>query len=94
MLTPRLLNQALPLEQFFAGPERDVRRENVLAADEVLTAVTRTAAEALGLDDRGSVTPGKRADLLVVEGNPLEDLACLERVRGVMKAGRWVTACA
>jgi len=29
----------LPLEQFFAGPEQDVRRENVLAADEVLTAV-------------------------------------------------------
>lgn len=35
---------ALPLEQFFAGPERDVRRENVLAPDEVLTAVTLPAA--------------------------------------------------
>ncbi|HXH08512.1 MAG TPA: xanthine dehydrogenase family protein subunit M [Alphaproteobacteria bacterium] len=32
--------RTLPLERFFAGPERDVRRENVLAADEVLTAVT------------------------------------------------------
>ena len=30
----------LPLEQFFAGPERDIQRENVLADDEVLTAVT------------------------------------------------------
>jgi xanthine dehydrogenase YagS FAD-binding subunit len=30
----------LPLEQFFSGPEQDVRRENVLAGDEVLTAVT------------------------------------------------------
>ena len=30
----------LPLEQFFSGPEQDVRRENVLAVDEVLTAVT------------------------------------------------------
>jgi hypothetical protein len=28
-------------------------------------------------------------DLPVVEGNPLEDLACLGRVRAVMKAGRW-----
>jgi xanthine dehydrogenase YagS FAD-binding subunit len=36
--------RALPLEQFFAGPEQDVRRENVLAADEVLTAVTLPAA--------------------------------------------------
>jgi xanthine dehydrogenase YagS FAD-binding subunit len=35
--------RALPLEQFFAGPEQDVRRENVLAADEVLTAVTLPA---------------------------------------------------
>ncbi len=32
--------RALPLEQFFTGPERDVGRENVLAADEVLTSVT------------------------------------------------------
>ncbi len=36
--------RTLPLERFFAGPERDVRRENVLAADEVLTAVTVPAA--------------------------------------------------
>ena len=32
--------RTLPLEQFFAGPEQDVQRENVLADDEVLTAVT------------------------------------------------------
>jgi xanthine dehydrogenase YagS FAD-binding subunit len=32
--------RTLPLEQFFAGPERDVQRENVLADAEVLTAVT------------------------------------------------------
>jgi xanthine dehydrogenase YagS FAD-binding subunit len=35
--------RVLPLERFFAGPERDVRRENVLADDEVLTAVTLPA---------------------------------------------------
>jgi xanthine dehydrogenase YagS FAD-binding subunit len=32
------------LEQFFAGPEQDIRRENVMGADEVLTAVTLPAA--------------------------------------------------
>jgi xanthine dehydrogenase YagS FAD-binding subunit len=32
--------RTLPLGQFFAGPERDVQRENVMADDEVLTAVT------------------------------------------------------
>jgi xanthine dehydrogenase YagS FAD-binding subunit len=36
--------RTFPLEQFFAGPERDVRRENVLAAGEVLTSVTVPAA--------------------------------------------------
>lgn len=36
--------RSLPLEQFFAGPDQDVRSENVLAADEVLTAVTLPAA--------------------------------------------------
>jgi xanthine dehydrogenase YagS FAD-binding subunit len=37
--------RTLPLEQFFVGPEQDVRRENVLAADEVLTAVILPAAQ-------------------------------------------------
>jgi xanthine dehydrogenase YagS FAD-binding subunit len=36
--------RTLPLEQFFIGPEQDVRRENQLAAGEVLTAVTLPAA--------------------------------------------------
>jgi xanthine dehydrogenase YagS FAD-binding subunit len=36
--------RSLPLAQFFAGPEQDVRRENVLAAAEVLTGVTIPAA--------------------------------------------------
>jgi xanthine dehydrogenase YagS FAD-binding subunit len=32
--------RSMPLAAFFAGPEQDVRRENVLASDEVVTAVT------------------------------------------------------
>ena len=35
--------RSLPVEQFVVGPERNVRRENVLADDEVLTAVTLPA---------------------------------------------------
>jgi len=37
--------RTLPLEQFFAGPEQDVRRENVLATDAVLTAVRLPAPQ-------------------------------------------------
>jgi imidazolonepropionase-like amidohydrolase len=65
-------------------------RELRLTPAEVLRAATGTAAEAIGLDDRGRLTAGRRADLVVVEGNPLEDLACLGRTRAVMKAGRWM----
>jgi xanthine dehydrogenase YagS FAD-binding subunit len=36
--------RTLPIGQFFAGPEQDVRRENVLAADEVLTSVVLPTA--------------------------------------------------
>lgn len=50
---------------------------------------TIRAAELLGMSDRlGSIARGKLADVVTVEGNPLEDVAALERVRFVMKAGR------
>jgi imidazolonepropionase-like amidohydrolase len=39
-------------------------------------------------DDFGTVAVGKRADLILVEGNPLEDLANIERRGGVMVRGR------
>ncbi|HMO53991.1 MAG TPA: amidohydrolase family protein, partial [Tepidiformaceae bacterium] len=45
------------------------------------------SAELLDLKDRGTIEPGKLADLLVVDGNPLESLLDLERVRMVIKGG-------
>lgn len=53
-----------------------------------LLAATGNAAEALGESDRlGTVEVGKMADLVAVEGNPLEDVAVLEQVDFVMKDG-------
>ncbi len=78
-----------PIDGFDLGLRAAVR-ELKLTPSEVLRAVTGTAAEALALSDRGTLTPGRRADLLIVRGNPLEDLECLRQVEGVMKAGRWV----
>ncbi len=43
----------------------------------------------VGLDDFGSVEVGKRADLLLMDNNPLEDVVALTELRGVMAAGRW-----
>ena len=62
-----------------------------LTPTEILVAVTSTPAKAIGLEDRGLLQAGKRADLLIVDGDPTRDLSALERVRGVMKAGKWMT---
>ena len=51
---------------------------------------TTDAAGFLGAGaEFGRVAPGLRADLLLVEGNPLEDLSVLRRPWGVMARGRW-----
>lgn len=42
-----------------------------------------------GAERLGTVTPGSRADLVLVEANPLDDLRNLRRIRGVMARGRW-----
>jgi imidazolonepropionase-like amidohydrolase len=47
---------------------------------QVLIAATSRAAESLELDDRGSLVPGKRADLLVLDGNPLDDIRNTRRI--------------
>jgi imidazolonepropionase-like amidohydrolase len=55
---------------------------------QALLAATARAAEALRIEDRvGTLLPGKAADLIALDGDPLEDLAALERVRFVMKNG-------
>lgn len=77
-----------PIDRFALGL-RAAQIELKLTPSEILRAATATAAEAICLPDRGVLQAGKRADLIVVEGDPLRDLASLERIRAVMKAGRW-----
>jgi imidazolonepropionase-like amidohydrolase len=79
-----------PIDRFALGLRAAAVELRLTPAD-VLTAATASAAEAIGLTDRGLLCPGRRADLLVVEGNPMTDLECLEKVRAVLKAGKWVT---
>lgn len=58
----------------------------------VIEAATRVGAELLGVDsDLGTVEKGKLADMLVVDGNPLEDIACLRRPWAVLKEGTAVS---
>jgi imidazolonepropionase-like amidohydrolase len=55
---------------------------------EALVAATRDGAEILGMDDKlGTLEPGKLADVLVVKGNPDEDLRALANVQLVFRDG-------
>jgi imidazolonepropionase-like amidohydrolase len=56
-----------------------------------LQAATLNAARLLGADNRiGSIRPGNDADLLVVDGNPLEDITATERISMVVFKGERV----
>lgn len=64
-----------------------------LSPYDVLLSTTRTPAEFLGDTlHRGTVAVGKDADLLVVDANPLTDVANVTRRVGVMLRGRWFPA--
>jgi imidazolonepropionase-like amidohydrolase len=71
--------------------EMEVLRRAGLSPADVLTAATRNAAEALGIIDKvGTITIGKSADLVILNGNPVEDFAALRRPVAVLKSGRVV----
>jgi imidazolonepropionase-like amidohydrolase len=53
-----------------------------------IVSATKISAQVMGWEDRiGTVEPGKFADLIAVEGDPLDDISTLEHVRWVMKGG-------
>jgi imidazolonepropionase-like amidohydrolase len=69
--------------------EMELMREGGMSAMEVLVAASNVSAEALLLDkDVGSLTPGKFADLVVVEGDPLADFGALRSPVLVVKGGK------
>lgn len=63
-----------------------------ISAPEIFRMATRDAAEFLGaLDSTGTIAVGKRADLLLLSGNPLLDVGVARRPAGVMARGVWNT---
>jgi imidazolonepropionase-like amidohydrolase len=67
-------------------------RASVLTNREVLHSATRISAKLCGMEDEiGVIKPGAYADLLIVDGNPLEDITTLERhdecLTAIMKGG-------
>jgi imidazolonepropionase-like amidohydrolase len=58
---------------------------------EAIRSATLTSAELMGWDDRvGSLRPGRFADLIAVDGDPLDDITVLEDIPFVMKGGEVV----
>jgi len=56
-----------------------------------IQSATINAADLLGWSDKmGAVEPGKWADIIAVDGDPLQDVTTLERVKFVMKGGEVV----
>ena len=106
-LTRRLSAAGVPLlvgtdSPVVGFPGASAHRELALLVEagltpyEALAAATREAgafvAAAIGDNERfGRIAPGQRADLLLVDGDPLADVGALRRIRGVMARGVWRT---
>lgn len=95
---PILLGSDAP--QIFNVPGFSVHREMQYMQDEVgmspyevLVSGTRAVAEFYDAGDTfGTVEEGKRADLILVNDNPLDDVAHAADIAGVVVQGRWLSA--
>ena len=54
---------------------------------EALIAATRSGAEVVGVDDAGTLEPGKRADLVLLRADPLTDIKAVYDIAGVYRDG-------
>jgi imidazolonepropionase-like amidohydrolase len=92
--TLRMFRAGVPIAAASMGG--GLQRELELMADagipplDVLVAATRNGAAALHQPDRGTIEPGKRADLLVLSANPGADIANLRQVALRLNGGEWV----
>jgi imidazolonepropionase-like amidohydrolase len=74
-----------PPEHYF--DELIIMKEAGMKPMDVIHASTRIAAECLGIEERGVISEGKKADLLIVDQNPLDDLNVLKGNKTVIKEG-------
>lgn len=58
-----------------------------LTPSEALAAATSRPADRFRLHDRGRIAPGKRADLVLVEGDPTRDIRATRRIVSIWRGG-------
>lgn len=71
--------------------EMRIFRKAGLSPYEVLKAATSNAERFFGRPDHGTIAVGKKADLVLLGANPLEDVENVGRVEGVALRGRWIS---
>jgi imidazolonepropionase-like amidohydrolase len=60
-----------------------------IASAEVLRMATLTSAQVIGVDgSRGVIAPGKVADMILVDGDPTENIADIEKIDTTIKGGK------
>ena len=94
---PLLLGTDTPQPFVFPGASMHDELANYVAAGltpaQALSLATREPARFLGQHRSwGTIEPGKRANLLLLDANPLADIAATRRIAGVVLGGRWMPA--
>jgi imidazolonepropionase-like amidohydrolase len=89
-----ILGSDTGLEDHFFGyaeqKELELMAQAGMTPAQVIVAATSRPAEFLGLPDRGTLAPGKRADLLVLDANPLDDIRNTRRIAKLYISGKEV----
>ncbi len=94
---PLMTGTDTPNPFVFPGSSMHDELANYVAAGltpaEALTLATREPARFLGQSQAwGTIEAGKRANLLLLDANPLEDISATRRIAGVVIGGRWLSS--
>ncbi len=77
---------------FSLHTELELLIESGLSAADALRAATLGPAEFLGLSkSRGTIAPGQRADLVLLDKNPLDDIRNTQSIQAVVLGGRYLS---